>query len=133
VTGRWKSFLMKCFAKFLEKIGREIVMLEQGSEEQLTPLERMKEMAKIENKKMLANNGGRHSIAGLKGRDGGYSGGRPSKGVNGVPKLSEKAERILVCLKAGMKVKAIAQVVGNSHQAVGQIITRYNLKELADE
>lgn len=133
MTGRWKSFLMKCFAKFLEKIGREIVMLEQGSEEKLTPLDRWKAMAKIENEKMLSNNGSRHSIAGLKGRDGGYSGGRPSKSVDGVPKLSEKAERILVCLKEGMKVKAIAQVVGNSHQAVSQIIARYNLKELADE
>ncbi len=99
----------------------------------MTPLERMKVYAKAENKKMLSAIGGRHVAAGLKGRDGGYSGGRPSKEPNSTVKLSEKAEKVLLCLKSDMNVRAIAQVVGTSHQAVSQIISRYNLKELADE
>ena len=99
----------------------------------MTPLERMKVYAKAENKKMLSRVGGSNVIAGMKGRDGGYSGGRPSKEPNGTVKLSEKAEKVLLCLKSDMNVRAIAQVVGTSHQAVSQIISRYNLKELADE
>ena len=99
----------------------------------MTPLERMKVYAKVENEKMLSSIGGRHVTAGLKGRDGGYSGGRPSKEPNGTVKLSKKAEKVLLCLKSDMNVRTIAQVVGTSHQAVSQIISRYNLKELADE
>ena len=99
----------------------------------MTPLERMKVYAKAENKKMLSRIGGSNAIAGMKGRDGGYSGGRPSKEPNGTVKLSEKAEKILLCLKSDMNVRAIAQVVGTSHQAVSQIISRYNLKELDNE
>ena len=99
----------------------------------MTPLEKMKAMAAIENAKMLSRIGGRHAVAGIKGKDGGYSGGRPSKTSNGSYKLSDKAERVLLCLKADMTVRAIAQVVGTSHQAVSQIIERYNLKDRVDE
>lgn len=95
----------------------------------MTPLEKMKAYAKIENARMLSRIGGSNAIAGMKGRDGGYKGGRPNK----KQKLSEKAEKILLCMKSDMNVRAIAQVVGTSHQAVSQIISRYNLKELANE
>ena len=99
----------------------------------MSPLDKMKAYAKMENKRMLARIGGSHAVAGWKGRDGGYSGGRPSKKPDGTIKLSKKAERILLCLKSDMKVTDIAQAVGTSHQAVSQIISKYNLKELANE
>ena len=95
----------------------------------MTQLEKMKVYAKVENARMLSRIGGSNVIAGMKGRDGGYKGGRSSK----KQKLSEKAEKILICMKSDMKVRAIAEVVGTSHQAVSQIISRYNLKELVDE
>lgn len=95
----------------------------------MTQLEKMMIYAKVENKRMLSRIGGSNAIAGMKGRDGGYKRGRPNKNQ----KLSEKAEKILLCMKSDMKVRAIAEVVGTSHQAVSQIISRYNLKELANE
>ena len=95
----------------------------------MTPLERMKVYAKVENARMLSRIGGSNAVAGYKGRDGGYKGGRTNK----EQKLSEKAEKILLCMKSDMKVRAIAHVVGTSHQAVSQIISRYNLKELVNE
>jgi len=99
----------------------------------VTLLDKMKAYAKIENQRMLARIGGNNAVAGWKGRDGGYNGGRLSKEPNGTIKLSQKAEKILLCLKSDMKVRDIAQVVGTSHQAVSQIISRYNLRELASE
>ena len=95
----------------------------------MTQLEKMKVYAKVENARMLSRIGGSNAVAGYKGRDGGYKGGRPNK----EQKLSQKAEKILLCIKSDMNVRAIAQVVGTSHQAVSQIISRYNLKELANE
>jgi len=95
----------------------------------VTQLEKMMVYAKVENARMLSRIGGSNAVAGYKGRDGGYKGGRPNKSQ----KLSQKAEKILLCIKSDMKVRCIAHVVGTSHQAVSQIISRYNLKELAGE
>lgn len=95
----------------------------------MTQLEKMMVYAKVENARMLSRIGGSSAVAGYKGRDGGYKGGRPNKSQ----KLSQKAEKILLCMKSNMKVRSIAHVVGTSHQAVSQIISRYNLKELAGE
>jgi len=95
----------------------------------VTQIEKMMVYAKVENARMLSRIGGSNAVAGYKGRDGGYKGGRPNKSQ----KLSQKAEKILLCMKSDMKVRSIAHVVGTSHQAVSQIISRYNLKELAGE
>ena len=95
----------------------------------MTQIEKMMVYAKVENARMLSRIGGSNAVAGYKGRDGGYKGGRPSK----KQELSQKAEKILLCIKSNMNVRSIAEVVGTSHQAVSQIISRYNLKELANE
>ena len=55
----------------------------------MTQLEKMMIYAKVENKRMLSRIGGSNAIAGMKGRDGGYKGGRPSK----KQELSKKAEK----------------------------------------
>lgn len=88
----------------------------------MSPLDKWKALAKIENAKMLKMIGGRHAVAGWKGKEGGKLGGRPKK-------LTEKAKKIKLCLDAGMTCRQIGVVMGTSHQAVSQIIQRYDLKE----
>lgn len=88
----------------------------------MSPLDKWKALAKIENAKMLKMIGGRHLAAGIKGKEGGKLGGRPKK-------LTEKAKKVKLCLEAGMTCRQIGVVMGTSHQAVSQIIQRYQLKE----
>ena len=93
----------------------------------MSPLDKMKAMAKIENAKMLQMIGGRHVAAGIKGKEGGKLGGRPTKPTP--PELTKKAKKVKICLEAGMTCRQIGVVMGTSHQAVSQIIQRYQLKE----
>jgi len=94
----------------------------------LSPLDKWKALAKIENAKMLQMIGGRHVAAGIKGKEGGKLGGRPTKPIK-KPELTEKAKKVKLCLEAGMTCRQISVVMGTSHQAVSQIIQRYQLEE----
>ncbi len=94
----------------------------------MSPLDKMKATAKIENAKMLQMIGGRHAVAGWKGKEGGKLGGRPTKPIQ-KPELTKKAKKVKLCLEAGMTCRQIGVVMGTSHQAVSQIIQRYQLKE----
>lgn len=94
----------------------------------MSPLDKWKALAKIENAKMLQMIGGRHVAAGIKGKEGGKLGGRPTKPTKKL-ELTEKAKKVKLCLEAGMTCRQIGVVMGTSHQAVSQIIQRYQLKE----
>ena len=95
----------------------------------MPPLEKMNAMAALETAKMMARMCGSHAVAGIKAKDGGYRGGRQSKTSHGSYKLSDRAERVLLCLQADMTGRALAQVGGTSHHAVSHIIGSSHLKD----
>jgi len=78
------------------------------------------------NKRYVKRMGGANWIAGLKGKNAGVKGGRPSDNPKKLPRNARMVQR---CLNKDMKRQAIADLLEITPMAVSDYIRRYSLQK----